>query len=80
MGADGNQRSGHRAKWRVIEEMIENEDLDWDISKYKTAISAQRIEILMGWDAAVRWNLQENYSAKISQFHRSLIVVNREPQ
>jgi hypothetical protein len=48
---------GEDGKWHPLPEIVEAKG-KFDVSKYKTAFSASRSEMLMGLGAAVKWNNQ----------------------
>jgi len=45
-------------EWRTLPKFANPERYEWNPSKYKTALGAQRNSMLMGLDAAIRWNME----------------------
>lgn len=60
-----------KKKWVPVPE-IERSNLGWDIAKYFTGPNVARSEILLGFDAAIRWN-------KVFRIDQPVVIVTEGP-
>ena len=44
--------------WKMLPQYAKPEKYEWNPSKYKTALGASRNAMIMGLDAAIRWNVE----------------------
>ena len=66
------QRNSETGKFEPMPHVLKDTTLQWKPQKYKTAFSAERNQMLMGFDAATHWN-------QLMRLTKKLVIVTEGP-